>query len=71
MVRRRCTHKDMRLIIFKALDTGARYKITKDGIIFYGEDKTSTAATHFTNSDHRAVKNMIRQLSRIGIIIPT
>lgn len=69
MIRRRCSNREIRRIMLYALDQNTRYKITKSGIIFYGPDKTF-AATHFTVSDHRAPKNFIGQLSKIGINIP-
>ena len=70
MIRRRCTNREMRRIILSALNQNPRYKLTKDGIIIYGEDGVSVAVAHFTTSDSRATKNMERKLKRIGIHIP-
>lgn len=69
MIRRRCTNKEIRRIILHALKEDAPYKITKNGIIIYGPER-KIAGTHFTVSDHRASKNLIRDLKKIGINIP-
>lgn len=66
VVQRGCTNRDIRETLVSALKGGVRYRMTKKGIILYGEDGQSTA-THFTSSDHRAVLNIKAQLRRMGI----
>jgi hypothetical protein len=67
-IRRGCTDKGMRGLVLAAIDTGARYKMTKSGVMFHGEDGGGATA-HFTVSDHRAVENFRRTLRSIGITI--
>lgn len=67
-IRKGCTNKGMRSLLLAALATGARYKMTKSGVMFLGEDGGG-AATHLTCSDHRAAENFRKSLKSIGIII--
>jgi hypothetical protein len=54
----------MRKLIAGAM-TDVRYRMTKSGVMFYGENgKTATA--HFTHSDHRVYENFAADLRSIG-----
>lgn len=66
-IRRGCTDKAMRKLLLDAIKTGARYRMTKSGVMFLGEGGGAT--THLTCSDHRAVENFRTSLKSIGIII--
>ncbi len=57
----------MRKLLLAAVGTGARYRMTKSGVMFFGPH--GGASTHLTCSDHRAVDNFSADLRRIGIII--
>lgn len=57
----------MRAVILQALATGARSKLTKNGIMIYGDDG-QTAVTHFTSSDHASARNFRSRLVRMGIL---
>lgn len=65
-IRRGCTNKQVKALLIGVLKDGARYKLTKSGIILFGP--TGSAATHFTVSDHRGVKNLRAQLRRAGLL---
>lgn len=67
-IRRGCTNKAIRALILAALKTGARYRMTKNGIIIYTETGL-TVGTHFTVSDHRGAKNLQAQMRRAGFEI--
>lgn len=69
IVRRGCTNTDIRAELVFALKTGVRYRMTKKGVILYGENGQSVV-THFTASDHRAVLNLRSGLRTIGIERP-
>ena len=47
--------------------SGLRYRAARAGIIVYGPPGTKPIAIHLTLSDHRAIKNMERDLRVIGI----
>lgn len=66
VVQRGCTNRDIRETIVSALKGGVRYRMTKKGVVLYGDDG-QTAVTHFTVSDRRAVLNVKAQLRRMGI----
>lgn len=59
------SNRDMRRIIVAAIKSEVRYRMTKSGIVFYGENG-NTAGAHFTSSDHRAYKNLVADLRSIG-----
>lgn len=59
------TSRDMRKVIVAAIKDDVRYRMTKSGIVFYGENGV-TAGAHFTSSDHRAYKNLVADLRNIG-----
>ena len=62
-VRRACSDKEMRALLISALKAGCDYKITKRGIILYGENGQSVSA-HFTTSDLRGHKNFLAYMRR-------
>lgn len=64
------THADTRKVLKAAISAGVRYRITRAGILFYGEDGTSTVCVHKTQSDHRAMKNMLADFRKIGFHPP-
>lgn len=57
----------MRKLLLRAMDSGARYRMTKAGVMFYGPG--GSAAAHLTGSDHRGTENFRTTLRSIGIII--
>lgn len=59
------TNREMRKVITAAIKSDLRYRMTKSGVMFYGENG-KMALTHFTNSDHRALKNFVADLRSIG-----
>lgn len=65
-VRRGCTNKQMRSLILAAMATGARYRMTKCGVMFLGP--RGSAAVHLTATDHRALENFRTNLHNAGII---
>lgn len=66
-IRKGCTNTEMRKLILAAIRGGARYKMTKHGVMFFGENGAG-ASTHFTCSDHRAVANFRTSLRNMGVI---
>ena len=60
------TNPDMRRAIVAAMKAGVRYRMTKSGVLFYGENGTDCVPIHYTSSDHRAYKNMLAQFRKIG-----
>ena len=64
MVRRACTHREMRDLLLEVIDSGAPMRLTSDGVLVYGPQ--GRAGTHFTCSDVRAAKNFRSALRRIG-----
>lgn len=62
---RKCADRDLRHVILGAARSGFRYRMTKSGVMFYGENGESVAV-HFTNSDHRALKNAVSNFRKIG-----
>lgn len=64
-IRRGCTNREVRATLLRAIQSGARYKLTKKGVILYGPN--GVAVTHFTVSDHRGVKNLKASLKAAGI----
>lgn len=65
-IRRACTNVEVRRLIITAIKSGARYRLTKSGVMFYGEDGRSTV-THFTISDRRGANNLRAEFRRMGI----
>lgn len=64
-VRRGCGNRDMRDLLIGAIKSGVRTKLTRSGILLYGPG--GIAGTHFSVSDHRAVKNLRRDMRKVGI----
>lgn len=62
-VRKACADREMRALLIAALKAGCKYKITKRGIILYGEDGQSASA-HFTTSDPRGHKNFLAYMRK-------
>lgn len=52
----------------KVIKSGVRYRKTKSGLIFYGEDGKA-ATIHFSTSDRRAHQNIIKGFKQAGIDI--
>jgi hypothetical protein len=65
-MRRACTNLEVRKALLAAMKTGVRYRMTKAGVIFYG-DNGLCATAHFTISDRRGSKNLWSQLEKIGV----
>lgn len=59
------TNRDTRKIVAAAIKAKIRYRMTKSGIVFYGENG-KTAGMHFTSSDHRAYRNLVADLRSVG-----
>jgi hypothetical protein len=64
---RRSKDREVIALLLAVIHAGHRYKMTKSGIIIYGP--TGICGTHFSVSDHRAVKNLRSDLRRCGITI--
>lgn len=58
---------ELRAVLKAVFASGVRYRMARSGIIVYGPPDTTPVVIHLTASDHRAVKNLTRDLSRIGI----
>lgn len=65
-IRKGCSNRDIRDVCLAAVGAGARFRLTRRGIVFYGRDG-GTAHTHWTVSDVRAAKNLRAALLRIGV----
>ena len=65
-IRRRCSDRETRRVLVEVLQSGVGYKLTKNGVMIYGKEGQATVA-HYTNSDHRAAKNLTAMLRRIGV----
>lgn len=63
---RRCADRETRKIIAAAIDAGLRYRKTKSGLMFFAHHGEGRVTVHYTDSDHRARKNMIAQFRAIG-----
>lgn len=66
VIRRGCTNRDIRAALVTAMKSGVRYRMTKKGVILYGDNGHSVSA-HFTVSDRRASLNLWAELRAIGI----
>ena len=62
---RGCMNRDVRDAVSKAIDAGARPRLTKKGVLLFGPNGDSTAA-HYTASDRHAYKNLLAQLKKMG-----
>jgi hypothetical protein len=66
-IRRGCHNRDIRAAITAALANGARYKMTRKGVMIYGDGDAAVVA-HFTVSDRRGALNLMAQLKKMGHI---
>jgi hypothetical protein len=62
---RACTNRDVRKVVLAAVNAGVPARLTKKGVILYGQDGGSAGA-HYTASDARAAANLKAELRRIG-----
>ena len=62
---RRLPSRETRDLIIGALKFGFRHRLTKSGIMLYGENGLSTSI-HFGNSDSRASQNIKKHLRQLG-----
>lgn len=65
-IRRGCTNKDVSKALVGALKSGIRYRMTKSGVMLYGDNGRCVVA-HFTSSDHRAAANLKAELRSMGL----
>lgn len=59
----------LRTVVIAAVKAGVRYRLTKNGIMFMGDNGYSFTI-HRTESDTRAERNTIARFKRIGFEIP-
>lgn len=62
---RRLPNGDVRDLIIGALKWGVRHRVTTKGIMLYGENGY-TATIHFSVSDRYAVRNIAKDLRKLG-----
>ena len=62
---RRLPNGDVRKLIVGAINHGIRYRMTKAGIMLYGNNGHSTTI-HFSVSDSRAGRNISSDLRKMG-----
>lgn len=62
---RRLPSRETRDLIIGALKHGFRHRLTKSGIMLYGDNGLSTSI-HFGNSDSRVNKNIKKHLRQLG-----
>lgn len=65
-IRRGCRNLGVKDALIFAIKSGVRYRMTKNGVLMYG-DNGQTLATHFTSSSRNAGDSVWRDLRRIGI----
>jgi len=66
VVRKSCRDRAVRKLVLEALETGARARKSKGGLMLYGPN--GAVAVHYTNSDGRAVKNLRSAMVKAGIL---
>lgn len=66
ILRKGTVTKDLALLAAK---TGVRYRFTRDGVMFYGQNGFSFTI-HLTEADHRSEKNNVSRFRKIGIELP-
>jgi hypothetical protein len=66
---RRCSDRQVRELVVGAAKAGIRFRFTRGGAIFYG-DNGKCVAVHFTISDHRAAQNLASHFRTIGYHLP-
>lgn len=62
---RRLPNREVRDLIIGALKFGIRHRLTKSGIMLYGDNGFSTTI-HFSNSDNRVNRNIKKHLRQLG-----
>jgi hypothetical protein len=62
---RRLPNGDVKALIVAAIDYGLRHKLTKSGIMFFGENGLSTSI-HFSTSDKKAARAIEMHLRQLG-----
>jgi len=62
---RACSDRQIRELVVGAALAGIRYRLTRGGAIFYG-DNGKCVSVHFTTSDGRASKNLSSLFRTIG-----
>lgn len=62
---RRSSNKAMARLLLGVIKSGARYKMTRSGIMFFG--RHGSCSTHLGCSEYRAAANFRHDLIRIGI----
>ena len=62
---RRCSDRQVRELVVGAAKAGIRFRLTRGGAIFYG-DNGGCVSVHFTLSDHRGAKNLAAHFRSIG-----
>lgn len=62
---RRLPSRETRDLIIGALKFGMKHRLTKNGIMLYGENGLSTSI-HFSNSDTRVNQNIKKHLRQLG-----
>lgn len=67
-IRKRCSSRDLYELVAAAISHGARYRLTKAGIILYAPGG-ATVGTHFSRaSDTRQLRNFRAGLRRAGLL---
>ena len=64
---RKCQDRTTRTLIIAAVHAGFRYRMTKGGVMIYGNE--GVVSVHFTESDHRAVRNTQARFKQLGFEI--
>lgn len=59
-------NKDLRKLLKQLEAQGWRIKPSKKGVKAYSPDGSHVQSIHMTNSDHRAYKNIVRDLKKGG-----
>jgi hypothetical protein len=62
---RRLPSRETRDLVIGALKFGMRHRLTKSGIMLYGDNGLSTSI-HFSNSDTRVNQNIKKHLRQLG-----
>lgn len=63
---RRFKDQQTKRAVRAGIHAGLRYRVTRNGIIFYGKDGL-TAGAHYTPSDHRAGMNFCKRMEQLGV----
>lgn len=65
-LRKKSVTRDLAIL---AAVAGVRYRFTKDGVMFYGQNGFSFTI-HTSEQDHRSAKNNTARFRKIGIELP-